>query len=240
MNTPKVHKQTLTQLKSQAGTASAGQASDSYSGSTHVFYAVSVPARREILLGVLKDYKGEASLADWLTLVDALMTGRSHEEKTMGAYLLRYLGSEVKREVAFAQLDAWLSDLVGWAEVDALCQNVFTADELLANWPGWQRFLTKLSKDKNINKRRASLVFLTMPTRKSADDRLHTQAIDTIERLKHEEDILITKAISWLLRSMVGGDHVRVKAYLEATHTTLPKIAVRETVRKIKTGKKNK
>lgn len=239
MNARSVHKTIITALKAKAGTANAGQSSDSYTGSGHAFYAVSVPDRRAILKEVVKANKKEATIEGWLRLVDALMAGKSHEEKTMGAYLLGYV-PEARKTADFSRLDTWLEELEGWAEVDSLCQNIFQPDELLVDWSGWQKFLRKLAKDKNINKRRASLVFLTGPTWKSDDKRLHVQAYENIDRLKHEKDILITKAISWLLRSMVDTRPKEVAGYLLANADTLPKIVLRETKRKLATGKKNK
>lgn len=233
-----VHKQIVKKLKAQAGTAHVGQSSDSYTGSQHTFYAVSVPNRRAILKDVIREHKSDTTSEEWLSLISALIAGKSHEEKTMGAYLLGYL-PEVRQVVDFSHFDDWLGKLNGWAEVDSLCQNVFQPEEILESWKGWQKFLIKLSKDKNINKRRASLVFLTGPTWKSDDQRLHKSAYRNIERLKSETDILITKAISWLLRSMVGTRPKEVSTYLATNKTMLPKIAVRETKHKLKTGKKN-
>ena len=55
----------------------------------------------------------------------------------MASYLLRYR-KDVRTLVKTSDLDKWLSELVGWAEVDALCQNIFGADEVLAKveWMG--------------------------------------------------------------------------------------------------------
>ena len=54
----------------------------------------------------------------------------------------------------------------------------------------------------------------------------------------HEKDILITKAISWLLRSLVKYHKNEVDQVIEQNKETLPKIAIRETKRKIETGRK--
>lgn len=214
------------------------QFSDSYVGSTHRFYGVPVPARRALLKAWLKE-SGGSSAREIRAVADSLFLGASHEEKTMGAYLLGYR-KDVRAIIAMRDLDRWLDQLVGWAEIDALCQNIFSADEMRANWDAWQHFLIKLSKDTNVNKRRASLVFLTGATAKSDDTRLHTLAYENIEHLRHEKDILITKAISWLLRCMVDTRKSDVAQFLDRHTDLLPKIAVRETHRKLETGKKNR
>jgi len=117
---------------------------------------------------------------------------------------------------------------------------------VLGNWSdvggklGWESFIKKLSRDANINKRRAALVFLVGPVTYSSDKKLSKLAFSMIEALKHEKPILITKAISWLLRSLVKHHKEEVLAYVTRNAWSLPKIAVRETLVKIRTGKKNR
>ena len=136
------------------------------------------------------------------------------------------------------QLRAWLDHLVGWAEIDSLC-TIFTAEEILANRREWERFIAAaLARNRNINKRRAALVFLTGPVRRSEDKRLAELGFRTIEVLKSERAIIISKAVSWLLRSMVTHHKRAVASYIKENHNSLPAIAVRKTRRKIATGRK--
>jgi 3-methyladenine DNA glycosylase AlkD len=57
--------------------------------------------------------------------------------------------------------------------------------------------------------------------------------------LKGERDILITKAVSWLLRSMSARHGPAVAAYLDASAASLPAVVVRETWTKLRTGTKS-
>jgi 3-methyladenine DNA glycosylase AlkD len=68
--------------------------------------------------------------------------------------------------------------------------------------------------------------------------RLAGLAFEVIETLKPERDIIITKAVSWLLRSMVQLHQRAVAGYINENRHSLPAIAVRETKRKIATGRK--
>jgi len=231
------HKHFITELKRLEPSDKSFYSGDSYTGSGHFYYGVSVPERRRLLKDWLKTHK-EARPKEIITLADNLFHGRSHEEKTMGAYLLSY-APKARVQVKLTHIDTWLGKLAGWAEIDAFCQNVWQPEELLTAWKTWKQFLIKLSHNKNINKRRASLVFLVGPTAKSDDERLHKLAYRNIEVLKPEKDILITKAISWLLRSMADTRPQDVGKYLRLNKTTLPAIAVRETKKKLLTGKKN-
>jgi 3-methyladenine DNA glycosylase AlkD len=67
---------------------------------------------------------------------------------------------------------------------------------------------------------------------------LSETALMIVDKLKDEEKILITKAISWLLRSMVKYNRDAVEAYIKHHASSLPRIALRETLVKLETGKK--
>ncbi|KKS65087.1 MAG: hypothetical protein UV33_C0013G0017, partial [Candidatus Daviesbacteria bacterium GW2011_GWA1_42_6] len=98
--------------------------------------------------------------------------------------------------------------------------------------------LNKFVKDPDIHKRRASLVLLTKPVSHSDDPRFSDLAFENLDKLKKEKDILITKAVSWLLRDLIKYHRDRVEDYLKANKAILPKIAVREVTNKLQTGKK--
>jgi 3-methyladenine DNA glycosylase AlkD len=210
---------------------------DSYGGSGRPFYNVSAPTRREIVRRWLRANPG-ISRSAVLTVVESLTEGKSHEEKTLAAILIA-ADAETRRRASPDDIERWLGRLNGWAEIDCLCQNVFQAEDFLGDWPRWKGLVVRLSRDRNINKRRASLVLLNASVRYSRDPRLRDLAFGVIERLEGERDILITKAVSWLLRSMVGQHREAVEAYLAAHGPSLPRIAVRETRMKLTTGVKS-
>ena len=56
---------------------------------------------------------------------------------------------------------------------------------------------------------------LTKSLSQSTDPRLSIIAFENIEKLKVETDILITKAVSWALRSLVKFHQLEVLDYLE-------------------------
>ena len=209
---------------------------DSYTGSGHPFYGVSVPERRRIAKRWIATHR-DASIASVLGVVDALVGGESHEEKTLAAILLAAHRS-TRRSVGPPEFDRWLDHVAGWAEVDTFCQNVIPAEQMLDEWERWRPFIDQLSIDSNINKRRAALVLLTGPAAHSSDPRLAAQAVATMDRLIDERDILITKAVSWLLRSMITHHRQTVIDYLTNNDARLPRIALRETRTKLTTGTK--
>jgi 3-methyladenine DNA glycosylase AlkD len=230
------HEELLAELKKHAGKGTTHSANDSYLSSGHYYYSVSVPVKRKIALQWVKVHKN-IEVAELLSLLQSLFRGESYEEKTMAGILLGYLPNQ-RKEINPELLDVWLANLVGWAEIDTLCQGTYSAKEILYQWETWKNLLIKFSKDTDISKRRAALVLLTGPVANSDNKTLEKLAFEVIDTLKAEKDILITKAISWLLRSLVKFHKTDVRIYVETNKDLLPKIAVRETMRKIETGRK--
>lgn len=163
--------------------------------------------------------------------------GVSYTEIVLGPMILS-LSSETLKNFDPKNLDLWLNYTCGWAENDVLCQSNFSAENILNRWTDWKKWLKEFNKSSNINKRRASLVLLTKALRQSNDSHLSKLALENIENLKGEKDILITKAVSWLLRSLTTFHKDEVLKYLEDNKDSLPKIAYREALSKALTGRK--
>ncbi|HEX4183577.1 MAG TPA: DNA alkylation repair protein [Caulobacteraceae bacterium] len=233
------HQALLTELRQTARPIRGDrpEQNDSYGGSGRPFYNVSVPARRAMVRRWLAAHKADPAEAG-LALIDSLFGGESHEEKTLAALLLRE-SPRLRRAASPADVDRWLGQVRGWAEVDSICQNAFTPEEMMADWPAWKALIEALAASANINKRRAALVLLTGPVHYSDDPRFRDLALAVIDRLMAERDILITKAVSWLLRAMVTRHREAVERCLAEQAASLPKIAIRETRTKLTTGTKS-
>jgi 3-methyladenine DNA glycosylase AlkD len=210
---------------------------DSYTGSGHPFFNVSAPEQRRIGRAWLAAHRG-AGDAELLAVAARLFAGEAYEEKTLAAALLQ-ASARARRIATPAMVDGWLDQLQGWAEIDSLCASVFGPEQMAAAWPAWKALIERLAADANINRRRAALVLLCTPTRTSDDPRFRDLAFAVVEQLKAERPILITKAVSWLLRSMAGRHAAAVAAYLDANAASLPAVAVRETRVKLETGTKS-
>ena len=200
------------------------------------WYGLTNAQLRQILLDFRKAHS-DLSYDDWLALIDALYQGDSYEERCAPAALFRGYQA-YRRRLPLHRLDAWLGNLEGWAEVDSTCQTVFSDRDLLENWDGWSALLQSLSLDANINKRRAALVLLTAPISQSPDARILAISLRLIDRLMGEKDKRITKAVSWLLRKGIKHHRAEIEAYLQRNAEGLPAIALRETRKKLLTGKK--
>lgn len=234
----KYHSEILKVLRKHAGkgTKSKRESEKNYVGTTKLCYSIKASVKRQIVKDWLKKHP-ELSFPEYLELLSSLCRGKSHDEISIAGKLLEF-SPRFRRKIKPSFLDEWLNFVQGWAEVDSLCQSRFSAGEVLKRWQEWQDLIIGLSKNSNVHKKRAGLVLLTKPVRDLTDSRLANLAFATIDKLKGEKNILITKAISWLLRDLTKNHRCLVKSYLEKNPDTLPKIAIRETKNKLLTGKK--
>ncbi len=208
----------------------------SYCGTNDFFYDLTTAEKRAITKEFKKKYP-EITFAEFILVLDSLNESGSYEEKTLASMLLSVYPNHLAH-ITPKHVEKWLKNLEGWAEIDTLCQSNFGATQILNDWNVWESALEQFSQSTHITQRRASLVLLTKPVREATDERLKGLAFRNIELLKSEKDILITKAISWLLRSMVKHYRREVSTYLDVCAATLPAIALRETRRKLETGRK--
>lgn len=233
-----LHKEILVQIHDHSGKPERSAFLNGYLGNDHVLYHIRTPTLRTIAKAWAREHK-DLWREDFRDVVTSLIQGPSATEKIMAGILLGY-STKPQRHFDPAIFNNWLDHLEGWAEVDAVCTGDFTATQLPADWPRWKKLVTRLSKDSSINKRRASLVLFCSPVSRGKDPRLADAALKNVERLKAEKEVMITKAISWVLRSMIKLYRDDVESYLRDNADSLPKIAVRETMTKLKTGAKNR
>ena len=203
-----------------------------YLGTSHTLFNVGVPQLRRIAIGWVKEHKDGNQLIE---LIDLLYTGTSREEKVLASMILGRFPKHLA-ELNEKYLDRWLGTLEGWEEVDSMCDEIdlwFRADQKKR-----ERILRKWNRDSQVEKRRASLVVLCSSVSKDSSVYLADLSFECIDPLRGEANVMITKAISWLLRALIKYHKNEVAKYLKQNTATLPKIAVREVSRKLETGKK--
>jgi 3-methyladenine DNA glycosylase AlkD len=204
---------------------------------SHPLLGVPVPARRALARRWAADRKAWPA-TEILAVVESLFAGETYDEKTLAPLLLAQHRA-ARLAVRPADVERWLGGLQGWAEVDHLCQNLFPAEQLLADWDAWREVIQRLAGAAAISRRRAALVLLVGPVKRSADLRLADLAFRNIAALQAEREILVTKAVSWLLRSLITHHADQVSACLQRDVAALPAIAVREVRTKLATGRKS-
>jgi 3-methyladenine DNA glycosylase AlkD len=232
------HSEILKLIERHSGKATQHTFLDSYLGNDHPRYPISAPVLRQIAKNWMNAHK-DLAVKPFTELLTSLVKGKSSTEKCMAGILLDRATRE-QRKFDPTLFDHWLDHLVGWAEVDTVCTGTYCKFEIPTNLKQWKPLLIKFSKSKNIQKRRASIVLLCSPLSQDRYDDLPAIALANVERLKPEKEILITRAVSWVLRSMVRYHRDLVSEYIRKNMDTLPKIAIRETLVKLKTGTKTK
>jgi len=234
----RLHKEILKQIQDHSDKPTKHTFLNSYLGTSHPRYAITVPALRKIAKTWMTNHPS-LSATELSLLLTRLIKGDSSTEKCMAGILLDYSTPE-QRKFNPKIFNTWLNELEGWAEVDTLCTGRYSETEIPSQWETWKPLLIRFSKSKNIQKRRASIVLLCSPLLKVTDERMANFALQNALQLAHEKDILITKALSWVLRSMVKRHRRLLERFMVQHKSKLPKIAVRETLTKLKTGKKTK
>jgi len=232
------HEALLTEIIAASGKGTSHTFLDSYLGNKHPRYPITAPVLRTIARNWMRNNKSMEA-EEFCHVVDSLIKGESSTEKVLGGILMDYASFEQGSfdPGIFIQ---WLDHLEGWAEIDAACTGAYTIKQIPPAWSKWKTILKKLSKDEYIGKRRASLVFLCSPLSHCDDSDMAATAFQIIDTLRYEKEVLITKAISWVLRSMVRYHRKAVEEYVKNRQESLPKVAVRETITKLKTGRKTR
>jgi len=233
------HKEILQQIEKRAAEENVPlrEQGDRYVGTLKPCYLLRTPVFHEVI-GDWIERHPDLTCTGYLDLLDSLSRGTTYNEFISVGALLGAL-PQMRKMLEPRYLDRWLEHAQGWAEVDVICQPNFTAEEMLSNWKDWKNLILSFSKSQNVHKRRASLVLLTKPLRESADPRLARLAFANIGKLKSDKDILITRAVSWLLRALIKNHRQEVEDYLKDNSDSLPKIALRETRNKLKSGRKS-
>ena len=232
------HREILRQIKEKSGKPTQHTYLDNYLGNQHPRYAISAGLLRSIAKQWIKSH-ADLGAEEFAAVLDDLIHGESSTEKWMAGLLLDYSKKE-QRTFDPKVFDKWLEQLEGWAEIDAVCTSKYTRTEIVNQWVKWKPLLIKFSKSKNVSKRRASIVFFCSPLSQFEDADLSQVALENVDRLKSEKSVLITKAISWILRSMIKHNRSSVEKFLKEKGPELPRIAVRETMVKLETGRKTK
>ncbi|MBS1543549.1 MAG: DNA alkylation repair protein [Bacteroidetes bacterium] len=232
------HREILEQIKQKSGKPTHHTFLDHYLGNTHPRYPINSARLRGIARNWMRDHR-DMSATELSRILDSLIKGKSSTEKCMVGLLLDYSKKE-QRKFRPALFGKWLNELEGWAEIDSVCTGKYALTEVPGQWPAWKSLAEKLARSKNINKRRASLVIFCQPLRKVHEPEILKAALRNTDMLCHEKEVLITKAISWVLRCAAKTFPAEIKKYVNLNKARLPAIAVRETMRVIETGRKTK
>ncbi len=226
----------IARMRSHSGQGTTHSADPKYMGSENESWNISVPVRRK----VLKEWKrahADLTQSQFDKILESLAHGSSYDEKVLLGLVLEAF-PHLRQKVSPRSVQKWIGHLSGWAEIDSLCQSVFSEPEILGNWDDWSETLSDLSSAEGLSERRGALVLLTLPVRRCRDKRLCQLSLKVIVRQREVDDKVVTKAMSWLLREMCLNYPAEVREFLDQQSDWLPKFVVREVQRKLATGKR--
>src|SRR5690606_38833789 len=188
--------------------------------------------------GVVRDYrkrtKGEAP-ATVIALAHAIIK-RNTLEGRQAAYEIVAAHKPAFAALRIADVEKLGKGIDNWASVDGFATTIagrawLTGQLKDTDFKRWAR-----SKDPWWRRAAlASTVCLNTKARGGSGDSKRTMAI--CEMLADDDHIMVHKALSWALRSLVEHDRKAVEAFLKRHE--LPALVRREVLRKLKTGRKN-
>jgi len=199
------------------------------------FYGVKVSELRRIASGWHGEHPG-ATPAEIAAVADALWTRAVREEMVVAALIL---GRNAASRSAFDRdrLDGWTPLLDNWETTDQLGM------ALLGPWVGddpGERFgvLEALAGDRHPWARRVALVGASRLSRLDDAGPWFAPSGALVLRLAGDREAAIPKAISWVLREHTRQSPAGVARFIDDHAAELPAIAVRETRKKLASGRK--
>ena len=210
--------------------------SGGYAPSALRWVGASVPQFRSVVRKyavVLKD----APAADVRSVAMRLVKGRGAEARQVG-YELIQRRKDVRSSLTRTQIEALGRGNDNWASVDGFSAYIagpawkqgLVTDRDVMRWakspnPWWRR--TALASSVALNRR----------TPGSTGDAPRTLRV--CRALAADPHPLVTKAVSWALRSLVAHDPAAVRSFVEDHKAVLPSSVIREVRTKLATGRKS-
>lgn len=219
--------QALQSLQSVADDRVAAQARVYFKGHEAVhFFGVSAPAMRQIERSLYQQVKDRWTVTEAVASCELLLQDKRQEARIIGMLLLGRFHKKYEREL-FNEIENWLAKdyCNNWALTDTLAPTVIAP--LLRRFPELLTRTVAWTKSENLWLRRASLVALIPLARKG--EHLDV-AYANAERLLGDQEDLIHKATGWLLREAGKADLPRLKVFLLAQGTRLPRTALRYAI----------
>ncbi|MBU1747103.1 MAG: DNA alkylation repair protein [Chloroflexi bacterium] len=173
---------------------------------------------------------------DLLALAEALWHGESREEWLLATLLLEgYKGHTA--DLPQSLLDRWRRDLENWEQTD--CLGWVVGLWFAANPDARQDYLWTLLADEDVWSRRLALVTTARVNRGEWGLTIPDLTLQLVDQVKAERHPMITRAVSWALRSLITHHQALVVAYLDENRETLAGHVVREVNNKLRTGLKS-
>ena len=177
----------------------------------------------------------EAAPDEILALVESLWDGESRDERALGLEIL-FLYPLIVADLKRRHFDRWRADIDNWGVCD------FLATRILGSWAAASpekrlRYLEELVGDPEVWSRRLGLVASVRLNHDS--DAYGEWTLAQVDCVLDERDPMITKAVSWVLRTMTKFDTEAIRSYVESRADRMAAQPRREVRNKLHTGRKS-
>jgi len=195
---------------------------------------IRVPVLRQIAKDWLRENK-EMDAVDFVALLRALWKKPIFEMKSLGLELL-YANKKALKNFDWQTLEVWLSDVDNWVHCDFLSCNIFGL-LVKQNQSHLKRLKKYLKKSGKWFQRTGIVSTLQLIRAKKIES---NEVLSMIDQIVDNQDAMIQKAISWVLRELVrAGSGQEVEKYLRRNQSRLAKYVIREVNNKLRTGLKS-
>ncbi len=159
----------------------------------------------------------------FLKQCDELIKSSERKIFSVGTLLIQKRKSLI--DIAYFDIyEKWTKEYVhGWDQCDQFCSRVTTP--MLEKYPELYDKLLEWSDDDDFNVKRISLVSMTDSTASIIVD--FDKAIHIVDKLKDDEDILIQKAVGWILKCCYKNFPNELEEYLITNHKSLSRVIFR-------------
>lgn len=189
---------------------------------------------------VLREIKAEVKNQDGRAVIDLAYTMIKEEIFELQWLAYELIGSNKKTLKALTRqdIDTLNVHLDNWVLTDTFCGKVlgFAWRERVVD----DAYILNLQKSDDLWQRRLAVVATTalnIPANGGAG--ASAQTLLLCRGAVDDHHPMISKAVSWALRTLIKWDREGVEKFLETFEDRLAKLVVREVRRKLETGKKN-
>ncbi|MGA8501594.1 MAG: DNA alkylation repair protein [Candidatus Sulfotelmatobacter sp.] len=168
-----------------------------------------------------REVRKEHGLDFLIEVADRLFSGPVLEEKTAAVFLLEKLDGEFG-DPEFNLFETWLDRISSWSDHDALVHDLIAP--MVASKPARAKTVFRWAKSPNRWHRRAACVALIRGSRAKMFFPEITRLSDS---LLADEDDMVQKGLSWLLRETAKFDAKRTVPYLMKIRGRAPRSVLR-------------
>jgi 3-methyladenine DNA glycosylase AlkD len=189
------------------------------------FLGVGLPAMRQIVRGVKRQYEG-LDRECLVALVDILWKTPVFERRMMAVLLLEAF-EPLLQPIDIALLERLIRQSKTWAFVDELA--IVITGPLVERAPELRRVLDRWARDEDFWVRRSAMLALLRPLRRGRGD--FQRFTGYADRMLEEREFFIRKSIGWVLRETGKPQPDMVHAWLLPRAARASGVTVREAVK---------